>query len=72
MTLYIIKELTERLKEDISTLSNQEKINFFEQIIDLIDEEIDEETISFEEFKQLIEIKRYAMGKIYNLKREEE
>ena len=72
MTLYIIKALTERLKEDISTLSNQEKINFFEQIIDLIDEEIDEETISFEEFKQLIEIKRYAMGKIYNLKREEE
>ena len=72
MTLYIIKELTERLKEDISTLSNQEKINFFEQIIDLIDEEIDEETVSFEEFKQLIEIKRYAMGKIYNLKREEE
>ncbi len=72
MTLYIIKELTERLKEDISTLSNQEKINFFEQIIDLIDEEIDEETVSFEEFKQLIEIKRHAMGKIYNLKREEE
>ncbi len=64
-----MQAIREMINENVSSLSLQNKIKHFENIILLLDQKLDDKKITNEMFVELIELKRSAMGKLYNAKR---
>lgn len=63
------QSIQEMINKDITKLSVQKKIQYFENIIQLLDQKLDEDELSYEDFCNLMELKRSAMGKLCSVKR---
>ena len=64
-----IQDIHEMINNDMSKFSFQEKIQHLENIIEILDKKLDDDKLSYEDFCNLIDLKRSAMGKLYSVKR---
>ncbi len=65
----VVEDFKYLLNSDISNLSKNKQIKYFEELETKINEVMDNKDIDLDIFEKLLNVKKQIMSKIYNLKR---
>lgn len=65
----VVEDFKYLLNSDISNLSKNKQIKYFEELKAKINEVMDDKDIDLDIFEKLLNVKKQIMSKIYNLKR---